>query len=118
MALDPMESPQFPPTLFLAWKGESDDQLYWSKSSDGKTWSAQATVPGALSSDTPALVGYNGALSMAWKGASDNSIWWGSWGGAATNSAQWSGASVTPSDFLTSAGPALGVGVNEEILLV
>jgi hypothetical protein len=117
-AKDPSNSVQFPPMLFLSWKGESDDQIYLSKSSDGNAWSQQAKVPGALSSDTPALIGYNGALTIAWKGASDNSIWWGGWSGASTDKAEWGGASIVAADFLTSAGPALAVDKDQNIILV
>jgi len=92
--------------LFLAWKGESDNTLYWSKSPDGKTWSSQAVVPGGASTDTPALAGWEQAVYLAWKGARDNSIWFNSW----AEPGGWeASASQVPSAFQTNVGPALGV---------
>ena len=93
--------------LYLVWKGEHDSAIYWSKSSDGKAWSPQLPVPGAASSDTPALAGFKGVVYLAWKGESDNSIWLSNY----TDADGWAKtATRLPSDYLTSHGPALGVG--------
>ena len=98
--------------LFLAWKGESDNQIYWSKSSDGKVWNAapgnvQAQVPGAVSTDSPALAGYNGTVYLAWKGggSAGQGMIWASW-----TAAGWGKPSAIFVGNLSDMGPALGVG--------
>jgi hypothetical protein len=123
--------------MVLAWKGESDNLIYWSQSPDGLTWSPQAQVPGGEtgpgqtpvlqhSSDTPALAGFDGIVYFAWKGASDNSIWLTTLnlavlGGSSlqvfTNEA-WGSASITSGNFQTDVGPALGFGDSGNLHLV
>jgi hypothetical protein len=98
--------------LYLAWKGEKDNAVYWSKSSDGKAWSASAPVPGFLISDSPALACYNKNVFLAGKGASDNKIWLAQY----TDAKGWGKA--TARDIQTSSGPALGVGDTGRLHLV
>ena len=127
-------------TMVLAWKG-SDNSINWSQSSDGKTWNPQGTVPGAstaafgpgetpslpLSSDTPAVTGFNGVVYFAWKGVSDNRLWWTSVNlgvlaesvaEPAVASEPWGVASVISTSFQTDAGPALGFGDSGVLHLV
>lgn len=52
----------FQGNLYVAWKGALDTNLYYASSSDGKTWTAPAQVPGATAGASPALVVYNGQL--------------------------------------------------------
>jgi hypothetical protein len=91
--------------LFMAWKGARDNSIWWSKSTDGATWSAQQTIvfgkASALTSSTPALAASGSNVYLAWKGGSDNSLWWSKCADGATWSTQ---QKIT---YGTSTGPAL-----------
>ena len=100
--------------LLLTWKGESDSTIYWSKSSDGKTWSQQKPVSGAGSTDAPALASFGGTVAMAWKGASDRTIWAAQY----TDANGWGKPVELPSNYQTSAGPALGFGDSGNLHIV
>jgi hypothetical protein len=60
--------------MYMAWKGESNDQGIYFSSFDGHTWAAQQKVQGVFTSVGPSLAAlYNvgplvGNLYMAWKG--------------------------------------------------
>lgn len=55
--------------LLMVWRGEgSNDNLYFAFSSDGQHWGAQAQIPGAASTNAPALTVFNGLPFLAFKG--------------------------------------------------
>ncbi|MFH8591462.1 hypothetical protein [Streptomyces rimosus] len=53
--------------LYLAWRDERDQALWWAVS-DGSSWSRPRAVPGAHSSHSPALVAGHHGLHLYWKG--------------------------------------------------
>jgi len=68
--------------ICMAWKGVGDDGgIYWSIYNGAEGWSPQSNTPGATqdnvlgvgTSDSPALVAFNGMLYMFWKGVSGDS---------------------------------------------
>jgi hypothetical protein len=105
--------------LYMAWKGDGEEHIWWSASTDGVHWPAKQQVlfhnggnPG--SSVGPALADYGGVLFMAWKGAgSDQRIWWSVLGGDRRWSQQIA-VPGTPSSGApsTSVGPALAAYTN------
>ena len=97
----------------MVFKGEHDDTLFWSKSSDGKSWSAGKAIPGAGSSDTPAVTAFKDKVYLAFKGASDNKILMSVFSG------DWSPVVALPANtFATSQGPALGTGDSGNLHIV
>jgi hypothetical protein len=74
--------------LYLFYKGDTDDYIYWAKSADGRTWIDQhllalgdSLVPAdndqhPETSAAPTVVSGNNCLYLFWKGATDNQIWW------------------------------------------
>jgi hypothetical protein len=101
----------------MAWKGESDSSIWWSKCSDGKTWSAQralsaaAGTPAPGTSAAPALGSDGSSIYMAWKGESDSWIWWSK----CTDGKTWSAQQRGPAGSV--AGPALVVDGNQVVWL-
>ena len=75
-------------TLYLFYKGASDNYIYWATSSDGATWTDKHklalgnSVPSQNNNQNPetnvapAVVSANNSLYLFWKGASDNNIYW------------------------------------------
>ncbi|MFH8753617.1 hypothetical protein ACH4EH_40780, partial [Streptomyces rimosus] len=53
--------------LYLAWRDERDQALWWAVS-DRSSWSRPRAVPGAHSSHSPALVAGHHGLHLYWKG--------------------------------------------------
>jgi hypothetical protein len=112
--------------VFLAWRGEGDDQrLFWTKTeqvtpdassglySFNPSPQAQVVFPGgqsAASFHSPALAYYQGFVYMAWKGDSDDAIYWSVWEGE-----NWTKQIKLPA--LTDIGPAL-VGSEYGLFLV
>ena len=91
--------------LYMAWKGFGDDPRIWWSAFDGNTntWTAQANLPGVVTSDGPALApGPDDLLYMAWRAPTgDENIWW-----SALDGSTWTGKQNVPG-VGTSAGPAL-----------
>jgi hypothetical protein len=104
-------------SVYVAWKGESDSSIWWSKCSDGKTWSQQQTLsspkgtPAPGTSDAPALASDGSSVYMAWKGESDSRIWWSK----CTDGKTWSAQQKGPGG--SAAGPALVVDGNQVVWL-
>lgn len=75
-------------TLYLFYKGASDNYIYWASSADGKTWVdkhllalgdsliAAANDQHPKTSAAPTVASANNCLYLFWKGASGNQIWW------------------------------------------
>jgi hypothetical protein len=92
--------------VYMAWKGFGADPRIWWSAFDGSSWTAQQNVPGAETSDGPALApGPDGLLYMAWRAPTgDENIWWSAFDGSS-----WTGKANVP-EAGTSAGPALAPG--------
>jgi hypothetical protein len=59
--------------ICMAWKGiQGDSAIYWSIYDGAEGWSPQQQILGTGTSDSPALVGFNGILYMFWKGIEDD----------------------------------------------
>jgi hypothetical protein len=100
--------------VYLAWKGESDTSILWSKLGANGVWSPQAQVPGVGTSDSPALAASATTLYMAWKGeGADTGIYWSQLG---ANGA-WSPQTAVPGVGGTSNGPALAVDLVGNVYL-
>jgi hypothetical protein len=108
-------------TLYMAWKGtEGDSSLWFSQSTDGKSWTQQQNIPGVGSSDGPCLATFHPAsrdgypregLFMAWKGVEDDhNIYWA----MNPNLDGWTGQQRI--DVGTSARPAL-IEFNNQMIL-
>jgi len=99
--------------LWLAWKGASTDEI-WYSTWNGSSWSNQQTVQGsgwaAETNATPALVNYNGTIYLAWKGdGSAEYIWYsfysgGVWAYQATVSGSGWNAQTSSAPVLITAG--------------
>jgi hypothetical protein len=95
----------------MAWKGEATDtRIFWSTSSallpdsnsNQYTWSAEAAVPGALTSSSPTLATLKGVPYLVWKSqGTDGTMYWSKFDG--------NGGWTTPQSLPggTSEGPAL-----------
>jgi hypothetical protein len=92
--------------LFLAWKGSSDQHIWWSHF-DGSNWSTQQQVPNVGTTNAPALAQFQNQLYLAWKGSSDQHIWWSRFDGA-----NWSAQQQVP-NVGTSNAPALAQFQNQ-----
>jgi hypothetical protein len=78
--------------LYAAWVGQSPNKQIWYSAWNGSTWSSQTTVPGALTTNGPALAVYNGKLYLAWTGTSSPpKVWYSSFNGNT-----WSGPAQEP----------------------
>ncbi len=68
-------------TLYLAWKGETTDKIFYSAVFDLPNsiapgdWTAQETLPVALTGEAPALAAYGWDVVAAWHGLSSDSVW-------------------------------------------
>jgi hypothetical protein len=92
--------------LFAAWKGATDQGIYWS-SFDGVRWAPQQPIPGVAASIGPSLAVFENRLFAAWKGAgNDAGIWWSSFDGV-----RWAPQQPIPG-VGTSIGPSLAVFQN------
>jgi len=60
--------------LFLAWRGESNEQLNLMFSEDGGLSFRGKHVFGDTSTDTPMLASHNGRLLIAWKGSGNEDL--------------------------------------------
>ncbi len=103
-------------SVYMAWKGESSNTIWWAKCSDGKTWTEQQALssengPPPGTSDAPALASDGGSVYMAWKGESDSRIWWAKCSDGKT----WTGQQKGPSG--ANAGPALVVDGTKAVWL-
>jgi hypothetical protein len=96
--------------LYAAWKGEGANQIWYSSSKDGVTWSDPQTVPGAATTNKPALAqnttaGTGGPLAVAWlavNGAIEYAL------SPSGISPTWSGATALTSAGASKLAPALG----------
>jgi hypothetical protein len=61
--------------LYAAWKGASNESL-WYSFFDGTKWNPQAQIAGATSSIGPSLATVGGNLYAMWKGGSDAQLWY------------------------------------------
>jgi len=61
--------------LYAAWKGASNESL-WYSFFDGTKWNPQAQIAGATSSIGPSLATFNDKLYAAWSNSSDQSLWY------------------------------------------
>jgi len=96
--------------LYAAWKGDGGNQIWYSSSKDGVTWSDQQTVPDAYTGFKPSLgqnpiSGTGGPLAVAWL-ALDGSVDYAL--SPSTISPTWSGPSVLTSTGASKLAPALG----------
>lgn len=67
----------FNPSLFLAWKGEGDDQrLFWTRSRGTVEFEAHQRFDDRLSVARPAVAWFDGTIVMAWRGATNERIYW------------------------------------------
>ena len=100
------------PRLYLAWKGEgNDNRLFWTRTgTDLATFEAHRRFEDRLSSTRPALVEFDGRLVMAWKSSDDERIYWSKFDG--TN---WSPQSAIPGRT-TSHAPALAALGNQLLM--
>lgn len=91
------------PRLYLAWKGDGDDnRLFWTRTlSDLVTFEPHRGFEDRLSSTRPALAEFDGRLVMAWKSSDDEKIYSSKFDG--TN---WSPQAAIPGRA-TSHAPAL-----------
>jgi hypothetical protein len=71
------------PRLYLAWKGEgNDNRLFWTRSStDLVTFEPHRRFDDRLSSTRPALAEFDNKLVMAWKSSHDDQIYWSTFDG-------------------------------------
>jgi hypothetical protein len=60
-------------TLYIAWKGDGNDNLNVMGSHDGQTFAGKYTSP-ERSPCAPALCAHNGILFVAWKGDGNNNL--------------------------------------------
>jgi Matrixin len=90
------------PRLYLAWKGEgNDNRLFWTRSTDLANFEAHRRFDDRLSTTRPALAEFDNRLVMAWKSSHDEQIYWSKFDG--TN---WSPQAAIPGRA-TSHAPAL-----------
>lgn len=91
--------------LFAAWKGGTDERIYYS-TFDGSKWTPQNEIPGPVAcSNGPSLAYYANSLFAAWKGGgSDKSIWY-----AFFNGNTWSWQYLMPGPIGSDFGPSLVV---------
>jgi hypothetical protein len=90
-------------TLYLAWKGNGDQSMWWSSSSDGSSWQAQQRGLGQTRA-APALAFFNNSIYQTWRGRQTNQHFW--WSTLANAGSSWSDQQENPVG-LTYAGPAL-----------
>ncbi len=70
------------PRVYLAWKGEgNDNRLFWTRSTDLNTFEPHRRFDDRLSSTRPTLAEFDGKLVMAWKSSHDEQIYWSSFDG-------------------------------------
>jgi hypothetical protein len=100
--------------------GEHDNTIYWSYSGNGADFQPEMVVPGAASTDTPAIANFQGVIYLLWKGESDNSIWGAQYQPGAVGSPGWlyPGEFSTGNGMLTSLGPAVAYDNSGNLYLV
>jgi hypothetical protein len=90
--------------LYAAWKDKGTDQIWYSTTKDGKSWTEQATVPGAKTASAPSLTSNqsSGPVAVAWR-ASDDSINYttfpfgiSSWGGGGSGAVSGAASDLAP----------------------
>jgi hypothetical protein len=82
--------------LYAAWTGNSSTRHIWYSAFNGTSWTAQTTVPSALTNITgPALGVYGGDLYVVWEGQSKPYQLWFS----AFNGSTWTAQAKVPSAF-------------------
>jgi hypothetical protein len=94
--------------LLMVWRGEgSNDNLYYSTSTDGQVWAgAGHVIPGAASTIQPALVMFNAFPVLCFKGGTnDGGIYSATYD---LNGSKWSPV-VHTGPFGTTCGPTLAV---------
>jgi hypothetical protein len=91
------------PRLYLAWKGEgNDNRLFWTRSTpDLSNFEPHRRFDDRLSTTRPALAEFDGKLVMAWKSSHDEQIYWSTFDGF-----NWSAQAAIPGRA-TSHAPAL-----------
>ena len=75
--------------------------MWWTRTSDGVSWSADTKIPNAATKEGPALASFNGYLHCVHRGGSDTSLW-----GIAFNGSTWTQDARFPGHHSTQ-GPAL-----------
>jgi len=98
--------------VFLAWKGSSDQHIWWN-SFDGSNWAGQQQVPNAGTTDNPALAVFKDKLYLVWKGTGDEHIWYADFDGSAN---PWSGQARIAGVGTTN-GPALAAGFQNKLYM-
>lgn len=95
-------------TLLMVWRGEgSNDNLYFSFSSDGVNWSDQGQIAGAASTIAPALTIWNGRPFLVFRGGTnDDSIRGTSYNGEQGGTEWVYGDAASLGPFGTSHGPS------------
>ena len=71
--------------IHMVHLGDSSNDLWWSTSADGFTWTPNTRIPGQKRKATPALAVFNNLLHMVHLGGSSNDIWWSIFDGASWN---------------------------------
>jgi YVTN family beta-propeller protein len=95
--------------LYVAYKhshnGKEGQELYFSSSADGMSWTARQLIAGGRSTVGPALAPYAGCLYAAWKAGTetpqDQQLWWSAFDGQ-----NWSTIAEISSGF-SGVGPGL-----------
>lgn len=62
--------------LYMLHLGDQSNDLWYSYSEDGKTWSENQRIPNQSSKATPALATFNGKLYMIHLGDQSNDLWY------------------------------------------
>ena len=89
----------------MVWQGEGgNDGLYYATSHDGHTWTGNQSLPGAASSNQPALAIFNGVPVLCFKGGMNDSGIYSTTYHASSNS--WAPV-VHTGPFRTTGSPAL-----------
>jgi len=89
--------------LYSAWKGSTDDHIWFASMSEEGVWGDQNYIQGAGTSTSPSLASFNSLLYAAWKGSGDNYIWYAS----TDDSDSWSSGQASIPNVTVDTSPAL-----------
>lgn len=62
--------------LYLFHRGTNDNKIWWMSSPEGTNWTANVSVPTALTGDSPAIAQSGVVLMLAHRGNSGTSLWY------------------------------------------
>lgn len=94
----------------MSFMGKEYDAKVWvSRTVDGNTWSAGATVPDAYTPVGPAMAVFRGRLYLAWHANDSNHVWWTS----TEDTFEWS-KPMEQSDLGTLCHPALATVIDAD----